>query len=330
MTVSKSVSAERTQRLLQAALSGMVAASAGACGEDKSASTSGQNADLSDAELTALCQGKVDDAVETARKDQDLQALCEDMVQGAKGTYDADKLCEDKVDAAKEDAKNACPKPDVAVVCNDVVKAAADKCKPWTATSEEKSISSEQKEYTFAALTKTCDDRGGYTQVHAACGGHNACAGFSFGDWGPDGAVLTEHSCAGANGCNGLSCVVLPKASERDGKELYEKAEYGDPGPSTCSNCHGQSDHDGNRDASVFKVYVFEGSTRTVDNWLERTAAEQERVVAFGAHGTLPDGTAYENMAPYHSVMARAEIERVVKHLRTLTPLIETIKVKDL
>lgn len=310
--VVKSVTTPRSQRLLQAALSGLVAAGAGACSKDEDAGHTGDS-QLSDPELTALCQGKIDDAVETARKDQDLQALCEDMVKSVN---------------KPEPVQQSCPKPDVGAVCSDVVKAEADKCKPWTATSEEKTTHSEQKEYTFAALTQQCDERGGYVQVHAACGGHNACAGFSFGDWGPDGATLTEHSCAGVNGCNGLSCVVLPKTTERSGKELYE-AKFGDPGPSACTSCHAGHDDAGTTDTSVFKVWLFEGSTRTADNWLDRSAAEQERVVAFGAHGVLADGTAYDNMSPYHSVLARAEIERLVKHLRTLKPVIETVKVKD-
>jgi len=36
---------------------------------------------------------------------------------------------------------------------------------------------------TYAALTKRCDDAGGFVQITSACAGNNACAGFSYGDW---------------------------------------------------------------------------------------------------------------------------------------------------
>jgi hypothetical protein len=142
--------------------------------------------------------------------------------------------------------------------------------------------------------------------------------------------MLTEHSCTGVNGCAGLSCVVLPEEKNKDktGAELYDLM-FGDNEPSSCSNCHADnSDHD-HPDLEKFMVYVLEGSTRTDKNWLDRTAAEQERVVAFGAHSVLPDGTALNNMDSYRKVLSRKEIERVVAHLRTLTPVIKVIKTKD-
>jgi mono/diheme cytochrome c family protein len=165
--------------------------------------------------------------------------------------------------------------------------------------------------------------------VHAACGGVNACQGFSYGDWGPGAATLTEHSCTGVNGCAGLSCVVLPeeKNKEKSGAELYDLL-FADTEPNSCSGCH--ADHSGDEtDLTKFAVYLLEGSTRTADNWLDRTAADQERVVAFGAHSVLPDGTAMANMAAYNKVLSRKEIEKVVAHLRTLTPMIKVIKTKD-
>jgi hypothetical protein len=290
--------------LLRAAISGLLAAGVSACKDDEPQ----HHEELSDEELEHLCEPMVSDAVDQARDDLNLEEECADMVQAA---------------------TEACPMPDLETECADMVQAAADECLPFTATPDEKTTNSEQVEHTFAELTAMCDDQGGYTQVHAACGGHNACAGFSYGDWGPGGATLTEHSCAGVNGCNGLSCVVPTAAgSNRTGAEIYE-AEYEEPGPGACINCHAEWDADGNADATKFKVWVLAGSTRTVDNWLDRTVAEQERVVAFGVHSVLPDGTAYQGMAPYHRVLTRPEIERVVAHLRTLEPVIAEIKTQD-
>jgi mono/diheme cytochrome c family protein len=217
---------------------------------------------------------------------------------------------------------------DTTTLCADAVKTAEAKALQ-PKTPDEKTISAEQKEFTFADLTKTCDSRGGYVQVHGACGGVNACQGFSYGDWGPGSAMLTEHSCTGVNGCAGLSCVVLPeeKNKEKSGAELYDLL-FADTEPNSCSGCHG--DHSGDEpDLTKFAVYVLDGSPRNATNWLERTAAEQERVVAFGTHTVLPDGTAMANMAAYNKVLSRKEIEKVVAHLRTLTPMIKVMKTKD-
>jgi hypothetical protein len=261
----------------------------------------------------------------------DLDALCEDRVKEAKSSVEApdtEKLCKDAVAEAKSSC-SAVEKPDTAKLCADPVKEAVAKATA-PKTSDEKTIKAEQKEFTFADLTKTCDSRGGYVEVHAACGGTNSCQGFSYGDWGPGAAMLTEHSCTGVNGCAGLSCVVLPEEKNKDktGAELYDLA-FGETDPSSCTNCHADhTDHD-NPDKSKFMVYLLEGSTRTDKNWLDRTAAEQERVVAFGAHSVLSDGTAMTNMASYNKVLSRKEIEKVVAHLRTLTPVIKPIKTKD-
>jgi hypothetical protein len=176
-----------------------------------------------------------------------------------------------------------------------------------------------------------CDKRGGYVEVHAACGGHNSCKGFSYGDWGPGAAMLTEHSCTGVNGCLGLSCVELPKDQGRSGKELYEETEFTEP-LNNCGGCHGGYQDDKGKfvhDTSYFAVYVLEGSTRTAENWLDRPAAEQERVTAFGARTVLAGGIAYQGMAAYHGVLSRPETERIVAHIRTLKPYMYTIKTAD-
>jgi hypothetical protein len=89
--------------------------------------------------------------------------------------------------------------------------------------------------------------------------------------------------------------------------------------------------HDANDklDPTKFNLYVMAGSTRNASNWLELSAAEQERKVAFGVHYTDGKGREIQNMSPYNQVLSRKEIERVVAHIRTLTPVVKTIKVQD-
>jgi hypothetical protein len=144
--------------------------------------------------------------------------------------------------------------------------------------------------------------------------------------------MLTEHSCSGVNGCAGLSCVVLPKDGGLSGKELYER-EDGFPEPlNDCGGCHGGFYDDAKKwqhDKAYFAVYLPEGSTRTAENWLERSAKEQERITAFGARGIAADGTSYQIMCAYHGALSRAETERVVAYLRTLKPSIVKIKTVD-
>lgn len=332
-------------RLLTAAVSGLLGLSAGACEGDTHSDALQESDELSARDIDALCKEQVD----KARDDQDVEALCSDMVS------DAERACNDKVDEAKKEASKAIESDDgeLSKLCSSMVDSARselekslnaeiktlkdelaalkEKARPLLLTSDEKTISAEQKEYTFAELTTMCDQRGGYTQVHAACGGHNACAGFSYGDWGPGAAMLTEHSCTGVNGCLGLSCVVLPKDTGRSGKELYEETEFAEP-LNNCGGCHGgYNDANGKfvHDTSYFAVYVLEGSGRTAENWLDRPAAEQERVTAFGARSVLPGGTAIQNMAEYHTVMSRGDIQRVVEHIRTLKPFMYPIKTAD-
>ena len=330
----KSTTIAPSSRMLQAALSGLMVAGAFGCSDsDNSALTEGSTEELSNEQLKAMCADMVADAKKGA----------EDKAAENKAEADLDVLCEDKV----KDAQSACEKPSTDEVCKDAIATAVSEVQKDTAklceapikeavtkatapkTPDEKMTNSEQKEYTFAELTTTCDSRGGYVQVHAACGGVNSCQGFSYGDWGPGAATLTEHSCTGVNGCAGLSCVVLPEEKNKDksGAELYDLL-FADTEPNSCSGCH--ADHSGDEpDLTKFAVYLLEGSTRTADNWLDRTAADQERVVAFGAHSVLPDGTAMANMAAYNKVLSRKEIEKVVAHIRTLTPMIKTIKTRD-
>ncbi|MES1171599.1 MAG: hypothetical protein ABUL77_00040 [Bacteroidota bacterium] len=187
---------------------------------------------------------------------------------------------------------------------------------------------------TFANVIAECDTRNGYAQVHAACAGTNSCAGFSYGDWDP--GVTSEHTCAGMNGCNGISCVVLPADSGKTGKQIYEE-KLPETGPRACTNCHGGYDDVTKAvDPTKFKVYFMPGEQgtaggRTLANWRDkRSAAEQARIVAFGSIGRLPDGTAFSHMAAYHKLYSRAEVERLVQFIRTdLQPIEAVIKLKD-
>ena len=325
-------------RMLHAALSGLMAAGAFGCTDSSdSALAESSTEELSDAQLRAACADMVADAKkeaekskessESERSEPDLDALCQDHVKEAQDACeepDVKNLCKEPIASAL--AKVA--EPDPKTVCAEMVKEAeTNATKPKT--PDEKTISAEQKEYTFAELTKLCDERGGYVQVHGSCGGTNTCRGFSYGDWGPGAAMLIEHSCSGANGCRGLSCATLAEGKHKDktGAELYD-IMFEDTEPSSCSNCHAPHVDDV-AELDKFIVHVPPGSTRTESNWLERTPAEQERVVAFGVHTVLADGTAMKNMAEYKNVLSRAEVERLVAHLRTLTPVVKVMKTKD-
>lgn len=186
-------------------------------------------------------------------------------------------------------------------------------------------------EHTFAELEAMCDQRGGYIEIHASCSGSNTCAGFSYGDWGID-AVLTEHSCAAVSGCNGIGCVVLPADSGKTALEILNETVPDTEGVAqrSCNYCHAEWSEDGGSfDATKFAVKVLPGSGRTLANWLDRSAAQQARIIAFGSHVQL-NGTQVANMAAYYQRYSRAEIERVVDYIRTqATPVIKDIKIVD-
>jgi hypothetical protein len=183
----------------------------------------------------------------------------------------------------------------------------------------------------FAKLRSDCDARGGYMQVHASCSGSNDCAGFSYGDFSP--GVLSEHTCAGANGCAGASCVVLPRDSGKTPEEILFAEELPFGGPQPCWFCHAESEHqpaDGSykKDLTKFKVWVPEGSTRNEQNWLDLSPEEQEVIIAFGRVSTVSAGgqlVTQRSMKGYHKLYSRAEIQRVVQHLRKMTPIIKVI-----
>ena len=326
----ESTSARASQRLVRSAISGLLGLGVLGCTDDGNADDSNHDNDhessLTDSELQALCADMIDEA----KKSVDLDMVCADEVDEAKKSVDLDLVCSDKLKEAAATAKSEADK-----MCTTQVTDLKTQCEPILLSAEEKSGDSEQKEYTFAALTKKCDDLGGYIQIHSSCSSVNQCKGFSYGDWGADGATVTEHTCSGVNGCKGLSCVVMPKDQGRSGKDILEQKEpFGKAGPAPCNYCHATDwdEEAGTFDATKFRVLQMPEGTRTAANWLDRTQAEQERIVAFGSHGVRADGIAYSIMGAYKDVLSRAEIERVVTYIRTLPPVMtdnEKIKIKD-
>lgn len=200
---------------------------------------------------------------------------------------------------------------------------ADQRCEPIPEVTNE-----EDTTKTWAELREECAASGGYIQIHAACGGVNACAGYSVGNW--DTAVRSDHTCRGMNGCNGMSCVFTAEDQGFEGQEVLEldsiPGGYPEPGGvGACNWCHAVYNDDG-LDPTQFKVWVMPGSPRNAENWLDRSAAAQEKIVAFGSHLITEDGEAVGAMAGYGKHLSRAEIERVVAHIRTLTPVISEVE----
>ncbi|MBP6840280.1 MAG: hypothetical protein KBG28_16725 [Kofleriaceae bacterium] len=225
--------------------------------------------------------------------------------------------CGDSHDHAATDARR--PAPDAAPA--DAAPA------PDAAPDASPIISEVEGNRTFANVEAECDTRGGFTQVTAACSGMNSCAGFSYGDWDP--GLTTEHTCAGLNGCNGISCVVLPTDGGLTGQQVYEST-LTETGPRACANCHAEWDENG-PDLTKFKVWLMPGVSRDASNWLNTTAKQQARMIAFGSHGLLADGGALASMQGYHKIFSKAEIERAVTYLRSaaITPVFASIKTAD-
>jgi cytochrome c551/c552 len=157
----------------------------------------------------------------------------------------------------------------------------------------------------FAAFKTLCDERGGYLQTHAWCSGNNSCKGvsWSFG-------VLTDHSCAAMNTCEGFSCVE-PIAD----KGLMGQAIF----TTSCKGCHGAVE-------GKFQLVVKPGTgAERVAAFQADTAENAERLVstvAFGTQGHNQNGTAYANMPTFRAQLSKAEIKRVVDYVRSL-PLAE-------
>lgn len=335
-TAAKPQTPARGSRLLRAAMSGLLAASAAGCPSDDGDSAKDDDpgtGELSDQELKALCSDMVDEAAQSGKDSVDLDKACGDKVSAAQSsaTDEASAMCTAKI----SEASSACSAEQKKLT--DKVTTLTTDCEPLIGVTKDKIKNQAQKEYTFAQLTKLCDDRGGYTQVAAGCGGHNVCKGFSYGDWGPGAAMLTENSCAGSNSCLGVLCVETAKDQKRAPKAMYE-LEFPDPGPHHCISCHAPHDANGNPETNKFIVYNYEtaddpyaGAGLTLANWKDKhSAAYQERVVAFGAQGVMPSGIAYNHMGAYYKYLSRNEIAALVQYIRSeLTPVLMTVKTKD-
>lgn len=205
----------------------------------------------------------------------------------------------------------------------------------------DKEISTENQQYTFAELQEMCLEREGYVEIHGACSGVNTCQGFFYGDWGED-AQLVEHTCSGVNGCNGLSCLVPGDEKERDtltGEEImrldveWYAERTGDYGPQPCKHCHVPSERDEETDDYVYnfdklKLPMWPEGGRDASNWLDRSATEQEALVAFGAQGMTADGVRYSNMVSYAKLFSKEEIKAVVEYMRGIPE--ENIEIKEI
>ncbi|MBC7530403.1 MAG: c-type cytochrome [Oligoflexus sp.] len=167
---------------------------------------------------------------------------------------------------------------------------------------------------TFATFSSDCKTRGGLVQTHATCGGTNSCKGMSYNKYSQK---MIEHSCSASNSCGGMSCVELPKDTGALAEELYSKS---------CGECHGVADEaTKTKDPTAFKVFAAPGADlkKAEDSFRMKSLEAQVAIVAFGKHGVNANGTSYSNMPAFYEKLSRAEIERVVAHLRALTPRAE-------
>lgn len=169
---------------------------------------------------------------------------------------------------------------------------------------------------TFALFAEQCKGRSGLVQTHAACGGTGSCKGMSFNKYSKD---LVEHTCKGINTCAGMSCVDTLADTNLTGEALYKKA---------CAGCHAGM-HSPEGDATKFKVLYAKGgdATAALATFSNRSELTHVSMVAFGIQGTNPSGYGYSNMPAYYSKYSRAEIERVVTYVRTLTPTAEEYQI---
>jgi hypothetical protein len=161
---------------------------------------------------------------------------------------------------------------------------------------------------TYDQFTATCRARGGLVQTTAICAGNNSCKGLSYLN-----GTLTEHSCAGMNGCGpGFSCVDLPADTGRTGKDIYEKG--------TCApTCHAQFTP--TYDPSYYYLQVRPDTVtlaQAQDRFLNGPTERLESIIGFGTSGLNPDGTAYHTMPASYQLYSLAEIDRVIAYIRTL------------
>ncbi|AUX46265.1 hypothetical protein SOCE26_077700 [Sorangium cellulosum] len=146
--------------------------------------------------------------------------------------------------------------------------------------------------------------RPGVVQVHASCAGTNSCRGMVYQTWNE----IHEHSCRAVNSCAGWSCVETAEDQGRDGPASFQAG--------TCNHCHSGP-------AGTFTVQVPPGedvSAFLADFWDRRSDLFLQSIIAFGIRGVTAEGYAYSNMPGSHHLLSRAEMDRLIAHLRTLTP----------
>jgi hypothetical protein len=163
---------------------------------------------------------------------------------------------------------------------------------------------------TLEKFSADCKEKSGLVQLHASCAGANSCKGMSF-SYG----TLIEHTCKGLNTCAGMSCVFLPQDANLTGKEILEgkRGEEKVGSEIQCSFCHGDG-------KTEFTLPIAPNADEAAAKAAFEAKPELALItaVAFGIHGARTDGTAYANMPGYYKFYSRAEVERVVKHLKTL------------
>jgi hypothetical protein len=239
------------------------------------------------------------------------------------GVSEKDAATAGEQDAGADKGDAGAAEPDAATATD------AGSTSGWIDPETKKIGAPENKVYSYAALEEKCVEAGGFVQIHAACAANNFCAGFSYGDWGPD-SQLQEHSCSGVNGCNGISCVYMAKGEGRTGKEIYEDFEPPPGAPIACTGCHtGFNEQDLSADPTKFKVFVKPGETRATD-FSDISELQQQSIVAFGKTAFTAEGHALANMAGYWKLLSREEIIAVVKYIREeLTPQVYEYRVGD-
>jgi hypothetical protein len=189
-----------------------------------------------------------------------------------------------------------------------------------------KIISETTGDKTLAELTAMCDARKGFVEIHAACSGTNTCAGFSY-----TGGTLTEHTCNAVSGCAGMGCVIPAPGTGKQPLDILKAALPDTEGESmrSCNYCHAQWNDDfTDFDATKFTVHVLPGSTRTAQNWLDRSVDEQARIIAFGSHVQV-GGIQLANMSGYYKMYSKDEIYALANYIRTLEPVIKVTELQD-
>jgi len=168
------------------------------------------------------------------------------------------------------------------------------------------------KTLSLAKFNLDCKSRGGLVQTHASCAGANTCAGVSYHS---SSGKLSEHTCKAANICAGMSCVDLPEDGGLTGAKILEGFDSGTMvGSETqCSFCHGEG-----KESFTLPIAPDADEAAVLAAFAAKSEAALLGIIAFGVHGINSDGTAFANMPGFYQSYSRAEMERLVTHLRSL------------